>query len=140
MGLQKLYVKHQPCRSLEYNIKLIGENIVEISYINRRSGTIRKYIIESNHPIDEMIVDEAMIIAENLYTIIDDHASKPNIPLYSLIISLLRYFKGLSYKCKIARDRCPLKIYKMYNGTLIQMSVASIIEQVYRVTRKYNRW
>ncbi len=138
MGLTALYIKQLPCRNFMYKYILLSNNSVEIIYYNRRSGLKRRYLLTIEYPLTKELIDEAVVIAENLYTIIFDRAAKPNIPLYALIIVLLKKYRGLSYKCKIAREKCPMRIHKLFDGVRVEMSCASIIEQVYRVMKKYS--
>lgn len=118
--------------------RMIDEYNILIEYRNKANGRTRTYLVVSSIPLNEEIIYNAGILARKLYEIIRDRSPQPNIPLYSLIIVLANRIKGFSYRCKVKKTNCPVEIYRMVNDLVLKASVPSIIEQVYRVLKKYN--
>jgi hypothetical protein len=112
-----------------YTVKVLYKNMVTEAY--------REYIILSDEPIPDELLDEARMISDRLYSELNVNAPIPNVPLYALIYLLMRHMRGLSYRCKIVKDNCPLRILRLEKGEMRSMSVQSLIEQMYRVFKKH---
>lgn len=126
--------------SYEYN--LYPNNVIEVVYHNKRTNYRKIHRIYFNPDkgvlISSKIIEEAIKLCEVMYSKISSSVVKPNIPIYAIINVLNRNVPGFSYKCKIKKENCPIKIYKYENGRETIVQTSSILEQMYRVFRKYN--
>lgn len=126
--------------SYEYN--LYPNNMIEIVYHNRKTNYRKIHRIYFNPDkgvlISTKLIEEAIKLCEIMFSKINSSVVKPNIPVYALLNVLNRNVPGFSYKCKIKKEQCPIRIYRYENGreTIVQSS--SILEQMYRVFKKYN--
>jgi len=114
-------------------------NRISILYHNRISGNWRRYVLELHDGIIHAEdLEEALELSKYLYKIVSERASIPNLPVYALLITLSRRIKGLAFNCKSRKKLCPLRIYRFdRNGVRRELSVSSMIEQMYRISRKY---
>ncbi len=110
---------------------------VKVMYKNKVTGAYREYIVLSDLEVTDKQLLEARRIADKLYGDLRDNAPVPNIPLYGLLYVLIRNTRGITYRCKVRRENCPLKILRIERGVMVSMSVQSLIEQLYRVVKKY---
>lgn len=118
--------------------RMIDEFNILIEYRNKANGRSRTYLVVSSIPFNEEVIYSAGILVRKLYEVIRDRSTQPNIPLYSLMIVLATRVKGFSYRCKVKKTNCPIEIYKILNDLVLRVSVPSIIEQIYRILKKYN--
>ncbi len=118
--------------------RMIDEFNILIEYRNKTNGRSRTYLVVSSIPLEEEFIYNAGVLARKLYGIVRDRSTQPNIPLYSLLIVLATKVKGFSYRCKVKKTNCPIEIYRIINDLVLRVSVPSIIEQIYRILKKYN--
>jgi len=120
---------------IEYNF--YPENILEVVYYNRNTGYRRVHRVYFEGFVTTKLVEEALKVSKNLLLRVKSRIAKPNIPLYAIIYILMKYLPGFGYKCKVKKYLCPLKVYRVENGREYSLSIGSIVEQTYRVVRKY---
>jgi len=121
--------------SFEYN--LYPNNVLEITYYNKVTKHTRVYRIYFDKVISIKMVEEACELAKKLYRIVKAGVAKPNIPLYTILLLLNRNVPGFSYKCKIKKKNCPIQVYRVIDDKEIRANTSSLLEQMYRVIKKY---
>ncbi len=121
--------------SYEYN--LYPNNMLEIIYYNKVTGHRRIYHIYFDKVIDMSVIEKAVELAKQLYIRVKAGVAKPNIPLYALLYVLNRRIHGFSYRCKIKKKGCPVRIYRVINGREVLANTSSLLEQMYRILKKY---
>lgn len=125
-----------------YEYNLYPNNMIEVIYHNKKTNYRKIYRIyfdpDRGVLISLKIIEEAIKLSDFMYSKINTSIVKPNIPLYALINVLNRNVPGFSYKCKIKKEKCPIKIYKFESGKETIVQPSSILEQMYRIFKKYN--
>ncbi len=139
MGLRLSLKTADTRKHIMFGYEQFDEYTLKVLYYNSSTGASREYIVLTDYPVPREALDEARTIAEEIYGKLRENAPVPNIPLYALIILLLRSHRGITYKCKVRKTSCPIRIFRVEKNALIKMSVQSIIEQVYRIMKKYYR-
>jgi hypothetical protein len=119
----------------EYNI--YSDNVLEIIYHNRRTHYKKIYRIRFSDNIDLKIIDEALKLADKMFRVAEAGVVKPNIPVYALIYVLNKRIPGFSYKCKIKKKDCPITVYKIEEGRVLDVKMSSLMEQMYRFFKKF---
>ncbi|MET1160881.1 MAG: hypothetical protein ABWW65_07965 [Thermoprotei archaeon] len=116
---------------------LYPDNVLEIVYRHKKKGTERIHVVYFRGFISTRVIDCAVKITRLLLPRVRAGISKPNIPLYALLYSIILNTSGFGYKCKVKTHKCPLKIYRIERGRRILLSIGSVAEQTYRVMRPY---
>ncbi len=137
MGIQFGLEESVDRRHILFGYERFDMYTVKVMYKNKITGAYREYIVLSDLTVNDEIIGLARKISHRIYGELRDNAPVPNIPLYSLLYVLSRRYRGITYKCKIRKDNCPLKIFRIERGNMISMSVQSLIEQIYRLLKKY---
>jgi len=116
--------------------------MIEIVYHNKRTHYKKIYQIyfdpDRGVLISTKMIEDAIKLSDSMFSIINASVVKPNIPLYALISVLNRNVPGFSYKCKIKKELCPIKIFKYEDGFKTVVQSSSVLEQMYRVFKKYS--
>ncbi len=120
-----------------YEYNLYGNNMLEIVYHNKRTHYKKIFHVYFKDNIDLKIIEESIKLADKMYDKIDIGVVKPNIPIYALIYVLNNTIPGFSYKCKIKRQYCPIKVYKYEEGRELMVNTSSLMEQMYRILKRF---
>jgi len=123
----------------EYCLYTPLANVIEVVYHNKRSNYRRVFRIyfKADVNLDLKVVDEAIKLADAMYRKIDAGVVKPNIPLYALLYLISTKLSGFSYRCKVKKRDCPIDITKVVEGQEYKVSIGSLLEQMYRVLKRY---
>lgn len=119
----------------EYNI--YNNNMLEIIYHNKKTHYKKIFRIYFEDTLDLKLIEESIKLADKMYDKINAGVVKPNIPIYALIYVLNNSIPGFSYKCKIKKYLCPIKVYRYEEGHEYLVNTSSLMEQMYRVFKKF---